>query len=337
MLNFSEKINKLFSLTETKYHGIEEGKIALIEKRLNIRLPGVLRNYYLLFGRNKKLNINDVLFRIEDIYIEENQFLVIGKQYPLDRLFGINLKDIRKKNPNIYHKCWEFYQETFKQVQEWVDWKEPLEVFLFEQIIDSGLDGGFRYCFDYENGHTKELSADQSAFIKSKLLEMCSVEIKNISMDTIKYYTTDYSFILYLHLSHANIEYVSFGTEDKEIYKKIFTLFHKKGINIKRIKKTYSYDYEIYNKRILGPIVEIYPGKYDGYNPKKRKNSIFLHENAVRKFYDLLIKVNKKFDIYGISTVYNGKQVNILINELSGRLYKMKNDRNFHFIDWEGN
>ena len=340
-MDLDEKIIKLFSLTKDKYCGIKEEKIVIIENKLNIRFPEVLRNFYLLFGRNKKLNINDDFYKIEDIYIEDGQFLVIGKQYYVNVLFGIKLKDIKRTNPSIYEKKFKRDKTTHKHFYEWCDWKESVDDYLFEKIIHSGLYGGFKYCFDYYGDQPKEIISDHSSIFNNDLFIKELNEIPDISFryqfGNFIYYTIDYNFILHIYWSKNKIDYINFGTENKEEYQKMVSFFRNKGINIEKKKKNYSSDYEIYKESMSGPIVRISQGKYSRNCSERGANSIFLYDNAINKFYDLLIKINDKFDIYCISIEYNEEQVNNLINELSERLHKMKNERNFHFMDWKGN
>jgi len=73
-MKFEEKILRLFSLDEDNCRGYTEKQIAAAEKKLKIKFPEVLRKYYLKFGKTRKLNINDHLFRLKDIYIEEGKW-----------------------------------------------------------------------------------------------------------------------------------------------------------------------------------------------------------------------------------------------------------------------
>ena len=52
-----------------------------------------------------------------------------------------------------------------------------------------------------------------------------------------------------------------------------------------------------------------------------------MHEDSVDQFYDLLIKANNKFDIYGISTYYDKEQTTIFTSDLEKRLAEMKNNK----------
>ena len=339
-MSLNEKIKKLFSITETGHHGIKEEKIVSIEEKLGIRFPEVLRNYYLLFGKLKRLNINDEIFRIDDVFIEDNKFLIIGNDY-YNELYGINLIDIKKRNPAIYIKLHGRDKVTKKNILKWYEDEKSIEIFLLKKIIDSGLDGGFMYGFYNGKHRINELNAKQLTFLNNELLRKGFVEIKNISTEDDKYYTIDYSNILYISKYRENTYYIDYGTDDKEEYKEIIAQFLKNGINMVKKKKNYSLDYEIYSEYIQGPMIRIYPGKYKWSlyknNPKNWENTIYLNDNAAMKFTDLLRRVNKQFDIYGLSTEYNKNQINNLIIELSERLNKMKNERNFHFMDWKGN
>jgi hypothetical protein len=56
-------------------------------------------------------------------------------------------------------------------------------------------------------------------------------------------------------------------------------------------------------------------------------------EDSATKFIDILYKANPEFDYYGTDMVYNKEQIAVLIKGLTERLYEMKNNKNFCFVE----
>ena len=121
-MNFEEIVIKAFSLDKTKNYGISRHRIDRVEKKLKLRLPMALEKFYLFFGRNKKLNINDEIFKIEDIFIDEHNFLVFGKKHEMLGLtgsfLGIKIEEITELNPIAYEKKYKG-RENKKPVFKW--------------------------------------------------------------------------------------------------------------------------------------------------------------------------------------------------------------------------
>ena len=91
-------------------------------------------------------------------------------------------------------------------------------------------------------------------------------------------------------------------------------------------------DYKLYrNKNELNGTCyfEFLPGKYQ--NKCWNDNSVFLSEDSVYLFEDLLKKVNNKYDHYAFIG-YNKNQISMLINELSKRLYEIENINNYELV-----
>ena len=91
-------------------------------------------------------------------------------------------------------------------------------------------------------------------------------------------------------------------------------------------------NYKLYrNKKELNGTCyfEFLPGKYQ--NKCWNDNSVFLSEDSVYLFEDLLKKVNNKYDHYAFIG-YNKNQISMLINELSKRLYEIENINNYELV-----
>jgi len=91
-------------------------------------------------------------------------------------------------------------------------------------------------------------------------------------------------------------------------------------------------NYKLYrNKKELNGTCyfEFLPGKYQ--NKCWNDNSVFLSEDSVYLFEDLLKKVNNKYDHYAFIG-YNKNQISLLINELSKRLYEIENINNYELV-----
>ena len=267
MTNFEQKIKKLFALADNKHYGISEQKITSTESKLNIKIPDVLRNFYLLFGKNKKLNINDFIFKVKDIYIEDDQYLIFGKGYWSGK-YGISINDTKKRNPVVYHRIMK-RDINHKRYYEWVIINSSLENFLFEKIIQSGLFGGFKYRFSLEsnkrnlpsNNQSQELTCDEAMFDMDEIKEL---SIQSILSSSYRYYTCNYCYIMEIHWENDNnlIEYINFSTENREIFNKFLNEFNKRGLIVKIEKNNYSDDYQIYDDYFHGPTVEFSPGEY---------------------------------------------------------------------------
>jgi hypothetical protein len=82
--------------------GYSEGVIADAEARLNIRLPGLLREFYLLAGRRREINLaHDQLLSPEDLLIEDG-FLIFYSENQGVCHWGIALKDIGPYEPPVW-------------------------------------------------------------------------------------------------------------------------------------------------------------------------------------------------------------------------------------------
>ena len=331
---------KLFFLDDDNCRGYIEKQIVAAEKKLKIMFPEVLRKFYLKYGKTRKLNINDHLFRLKDVYIEEEKILIFGKTHYFTNYFGLNIKDINKKNPPVFEKVFKRDDGTGKRGYVWESKNFLLEDFLFKRIINDALSfDGFKYSL--ENDEDDEVSNGNIKLLKlndcEKLFRMRN--IKELSSGIVKTYTDRYESVLELFFNNKQkIFWINFGTERKDSYIKMYDKFIKLGIKIIKKNDKNKNEFQVLNKYIQGPIVEFFQGKYKfnpehytGDNPKRPRDSIFLHEDSVDKFHDILLEINKKFDIYAILTYYNKEKVALFVNKLESRLQEMKTNRKFSF------
>ncbi|MCL2128754.1 MAG: hypothetical protein FWH35_00175 [Treponema sp.] len=347
-MDFEDTVRKAFSLNNANNYGISEHRIALAEKRLNILLPIPLRKFYLLFGRNKKLNINDHIFRLEDLFIEDEKLLVFGKRHWSNYLLGIKVEDIYEKDPIVYYKKYKG-RENKIAVYKWETVNKTIETVLLERIINSGFYGGFRYRFDIDGDqigmHLIDASI-QAGMEGNEYLFKLEEIMSNSRIFSIypsnKIFIHNDNWILdvcweeeeKLGEKEVNISYIMFGTERKDIYDKISREFKERRFKIEKICSDFSEDYQISKYYFAGPTVEFssgeyifYPERYIGHGIYKQRGSIFIDQNGVDQFYDLLKKANNNFDIYGISTYYNKEQTAVFLSDLEKRLEKMKENK----------
>jgi hypothetical protein len=322
-MNLEQIISKLFNLQKSQYHGIKEAQITRVEKKLNIQFPETLRNFYLLFGNNKKININSELFRIEDIYIENGQYIVIGKPYMAGNYFAIDINHLGNNNPIIYPGSYVRDEGSLKGHYEWEidyeDYYENTEEFLLQIVIASGLDGGLKHL----------IKIDGALFPNSfntKIIEMN--EIESISCPYMpKYYTDDYTYVLETW-SFERYQHSDFGTEDTRLYKEVKAALDTIGMKVKKDDRYL--DYKIHKKPFHPPVLRFYSGDYD--RGTKNQNFVLVPEDSAFKFLDILRRANAEFDYYGTDMVYNKEQIAILITGLTERLSEMKNNKNFCFV-----
>ncbi|MDR1199535.1 MAG: hypothetical protein LBK94_11105, partial [Prevotellaceae bacterium] len=99
-----QKIKLLYNLTKNKNHGISENEIVLMENNLKIKLPKILREYYLELGNNENINNSfNRLFEPKEIsFTEDKKYLVFYEENQGVVYWAINKNDMESDNPKVY-------------------------------------------------------------------------------------------------------------------------------------------------------------------------------------------------------------------------------------------
>jgi hypothetical protein len=102
-MNYLGKIRRLFQLPEEESSGFSETEIAAVEQSLNIKLPAVLREYYLIIGKNEKVNdSHNKLLGPDTIYFTEDRYLVFYEENQGVVQWGIKESDLSIGNPSVW-------------------------------------------------------------------------------------------------------------------------------------------------------------------------------------------------------------------------------------------
>jgi hypothetical protein len=321
-----EKIRKLFTIPENNRWGIAESSVAEAEKRLGVKFPRALRDYYLLFGNNKKLDIDCELFKLEDIYFEDEQYLVLGIKWFASTPFAIKIEDLQQDNPTVYEKWLEnSYDKLGKREEAVYKWRDvgDTEKFLLSQAIDSGLAGGLKY-------RLKKWPFQDTIHEDLLCLKSIKLEEQTELAHAFNYFTGDYDYIVEMRFTKNNkLASFRFGTNHQDIYQAVLEELHGLGIKIRREPNRSAPEYRLHTKPRPAPRLTFLPGEYIEW--EYRKNQIYIPEDGVLNFLDVLKESNDKFDYYGVTTEYNREQIQNLIEGLETRLSEMRNDPSFHF------
>jgi len=229
-----DKIKKLYNLSSEENHGYTEDIITELEKRLNINLPKILRNYYLHLGRNTHINEEDmVLFRIDgtrDInrlygypYINDEYFVFYG-DYETAFVYGIKTSDLKKDNPKVSAICrLSFYAEPrFYEWQELFD----LDKFLLFMAYFNGTIGSLKYRRIFSNKEEVLINNDTIKIIEDNWSEITELSTKGIPFYSdveIRHFTNDNFEIIILVNFKDNKKRLYVGTSYAEKLEKILS------------------------------------------------------------------------------------------------------------------
>jgi hypothetical protein len=213
-MNIFQKISTLYNVS--KNYGYSENDIIQEENKQKIRIPRVLREYYALLGRNKKINeTHNRLLKLNSetgfsddgyyVFYEENQAVVC---------WGINKNDMEKDNPKVYGNY-----DPENLTEDWFIDSETLEGFLLTMAYWNGALGGLKYNANYSND-----SGIEDSILKN--IENNWNEITGITNQQLRFFTNDDIEIIAVTTDLENTANgIYTGTNDKnkfiEILKKI--------------------------------------------------------------------------------------------------------------------
>ena len=229
-------IKKLYGISDEENHGYDEKIVVELEKRLDITLPKVLRDYYLQLGKNLYVNETEMLLmRIDGTslsynyvypFFSDDNYFCFCRDVEEKTFFGIRTNDLEKSNPIVYVKK--------KTCSEWNVIYE-LDKFLLFIAYENGVLGGLLY-----RGETKKRKyrRKRKFFSKSVSEETIKViennwkelyELSNLN-GTARYFTNDNDEILRLHyvedIEGGDIQ-LNIGSSNQERIKEILNLFNE--------------------------------------------------------------------------------------------------------------
>jgi hypothetical protein len=218
-MDYIQKIKLLYNLPENNNYAIPENEIIAMENNLKIKLPKILREYYLKLGNNKMINnsFNRLLEPKEVEFTENSKYLVFYEENQGVAYWAINRNDIENEDPKVYASY-----DPNDLIQEWFIDSETVGNFLLTMAYWNGALEGLNFSANYSNDD----GIDNNAI---KNIENNFTEIKGITNQLLRFFTNNDIGIIALTFDSENkYNGIYIGTNNKEVYKKIL-----EKINIK--------------------------------------------------------------------------------------------------------
>jgi len=190
-MNYIQKIKRLYSLSENENYGFSENQILDLEKRLNVKLPSKLKEYYLELGKEESLNycFNRLLKPENEIGFSDDDFLVFYEENQNVAFWGIKKEDLSQDNPPI-HGNYDTIEKS--------DWEieiETTENFFLLMAVFNGTLGGLQFNGNYLGEIDSEIV---------KLVEEKYSLVPEISRENQKIYTADFYDVISLSFDQEN-------------------------------------------------------------------------------------------------------------------------------------
>jgi hypothetical protein len=218
-MDYIQKIKLLYNLPENYNYGIPENEIIAMENILKIKLPKILREYYLELGNNKSINnsFNRLLEPKEIGFTEDNKYLVFYEENQGVVYWAINKSDIGNEDPRVYAS---YYPNDL--TQEWFIDSETTENFLLSMAYWNGALEGLNFLANYSNDNGINNNT-------IKKIENNFTEINGITNQQLRFFTdNDIGIIALTFESENKYNGIYIGTNNQETYKNIL-----EKINIK--------------------------------------------------------------------------------------------------------
>jgi hypothetical protein len=209
-MDYIQKIKLLYNLSENKDYGFNEAEIIEIENCFKIKLPHILREYYLKLGKNEDINnsFNKLLKPNETGFTEDNNYFVFYEENQAVVYWAINKHDFENENPKVYGNY-----DPKDLTQDWFIDSETMEGFLLSMAYWNGVLGGLNYSANYSN----ENSIDENIV---KNIETNWNEVQGITNQQLRFFTNENKEIIALTNDLENkVNGIYIGTNDTEKYK----------------------------------------------------------------------------------------------------------------------
>lgn len=203
-MNYIQKIQRLYNLSEYENFGFSETEILELEKKLDIILPAKLREYYLELGKHENINYshNRLLKPDSEIGFSDDGCLVFYVENQVVAFWGIRKEDLKFDNPPI----WVKYDTIEKS--DWMIETQTTENFFLLMAVYNGTLGGLPY-----NGNF--LGSVDSEIVD--FVEENFTLLPEISKGNQKVYTDDFYDVISLSFDKENNCVAVFtGTNDPD-------------------------------------------------------------------------------------------------------------------------
>ncbi|WP_252225278.1 hypothetical protein [Clostridium sp. ZBS2] len=173
-------------------------QINLIENKLNIKLPEVLKNFYIQYNKNQNMLTAFYIFKnLEELEIEKD-FLIIGYSNEYVEKYGIYVNDLERECINVKVAIYNDYTSN------WLDYEE--------------LSSFIANCIVFQTINLLDASAvldAQEIILEEYFKPLCTTKSKENKR--LSYVSNDGN-ILAVYFAHENIIY--FGATTDEILNK---------------------------------------------------------------------------------------------------------------------
>lgn len=190
-MNYIQKIKRLYNLSENENYGFSENQILDLEKKLEIKLPSQLKEYYLKLGKEENLNysFNRLLKPENEIGFSDDDFLVFYEENQNVAFWGIKKEDLPKENPPVYGNY-----DTIEK-SDWEIETQTTENFFLLMAVFSGTLGGLQF----NGNHFGEIDSEIV-----KLVEENYTLVPEISRENQKVYTDGFYVVISLSFDQEN-------------------------------------------------------------------------------------------------------------------------------------
>lgn len=203
-MNYIQKIQRLYNLSEYENFGFSETEILELEKKLDIVLPAKLREYYLELGKHENINYshNRLLKPDSEIGFSDDGYLVFYVENQVVAFWGIKKEDLKLDNPPV----WAKYDTIEKS--DWMIETQTTENFFLLMAVYNGTLGGLPY-----NGNfLGSVDSETVDFVEENF-----TLIPEISKGNQKVYTDDFYDVISLSFDKENNCVAVFtGTNDPD-------------------------------------------------------------------------------------------------------------------------
>jgi len=208
-MNYIQKIKRLYNLSENESYGFSDDEIQELEKKLSIKLPLKLKEYYLELGKEENLNYsyNRLLNFKDEVEFSDDGYLIIYEENQVVAFWGIKKDDLSRDNPPVYGNY-----DTIEK-SDWVIETNTINDFFLLMAVYNGTFGGLKYNANFFG----TIDANTVSFVEKNW----SI-IKEISREDQRIYTNDYYEVIILFFDDSNVCTGSFiGTSNQNRFDKM--------------------------------------------------------------------------------------------------------------------
>lgn len=207
-----KEIRLLYGIEGNENFGYTETEITDFETTHDLKLPKVLRDYYLTLGKHQAINnsFNRLLKPKGQVGFSDDRYLIFYEENQAVVFWGIKEADLTAGNPKVFGNY-----DPVNQTEDWFEDSADTEKFLLSMALLNGTLGGLKY-------NANKINEEE---LKPGILELIEegwTEIKDLILSPQRYFTRDFREIIILSINTENKPSGIFiGTNDEERYHNI--------------------------------------------------------------------------------------------------------------------